>query len=212
MISLKNIEKKPGKEMRGYENSYWILSKDIRKAFEFVDPDIFHWNVYSHRFYELLLRICTEFESHCKTICKSGLGADNAKNIQHYSQINKIEINGLEFNLSDFEFSLTDFDGKIVMPLKNFSNQDNDCLSPNWYSDYNKVKHNRSEKFKKATLGNVIESFCGLTILHYIQKINYTDAMVGCGNELMGRSHWGEFTPVLFECACGKIHSRPNPF
>lgn len=203
---------KPGKEMRGYENSYRILSKYLRKTFEFVDPDISHWNVYSHRFYELLLRICTEFESHCKVICKSGLDEDNAKNIKNYSKINKIEINGNKFELSDFEFSLIDLGGKPVIPLKNFSNQDINCVSPSWYSDYNDVKHNRSENFKMATLGNVIESYCGLTILHYIQRINYTDTMIGCGNELMGRSHWGEFTPILFECDCGKVHNRPNPF
>jgi hypothetical protein len=212
MIDLETIKMKPGKEMRGYENSYRILSKDLRQTFEFVDPDISHWNVYSHRFYELLLRICTEFESHCKKICEIGLGNKQAKNIGHYSKLNGILSNEVKFYLSDFQFSLTDFDGKTIYPLNNFSNSNIKLVSPDWFRSYNDVKHNRSDNFKMATLGNVIESYCGLTAILYIQKINYTDAMIGCGNELIGRSHWGEFTPILFKCGCGKVHSHPNPF
>lgn len=202
----------PGKEMRGYENSYRILSKDLKRTFEFVDPDISHWNVYSHRFYELLLRICTEFESHCKNICKIGLGNKKAKFINHYSKLNEIKQDESTFYLSNFQFSLIEFENKIITPFKNFSNTDERFVSPDWFKEYNIVKHNRADEFKMAKLGNVVESYCALTTLLYIQRINYTDATIGCGNELIGRAHWGEFIPTLFKCDCGKIHSKPNPF
>lgn len=47
-------------------NSFKMLYKDLEESFGFVNPSKEQLKVHSFRFYELLVRACTEFESLCK--------------------------------------------------------------------------------------------------------------------------------------------------
>jgi len=47
-------------------NSFNLLTKDYLLIHEYIDPSDSNLHTYSHRNYELLLRLCTEFENLCK--------------------------------------------------------------------------------------------------------------------------------------------------
>ncbi len=50
-------------------------------------------------------------------------------------------------------------------PLKEW----NIGYSLSWYKDYNIVKHNRTKQFEKANLSNLVNSFCALRIMLFVQ-------------------------------------------
>ena len=54
---------------------------------------------------------------------------------------------------------------KPIYPFKSFSNKIRGGRSPEWYKDYNKVKHDRLENFSFASLENVIYAIAGISVL-----------------------------------------------
>lgn len=59
----------PKRNQYGY--AFRLLAADFLRVCEFVEPIDANLYVYSHRLYELLLRVCTEFESICKEVLVS---------------------------------------------------------------------------------------------------------------------------------------------
>ena len=55
-----------------YIGAFKMLSDDFRRLAEYVEPADLNLSTYSHRLYELLLRVCTEFESACKELLVAG--------------------------------------------------------------------------------------------------------------------------------------------
>ena len=51
--------------------AFHILSSDLIKLIDFIEPCDSNKFTYSHRIYELYLRASTEFESNCKAILKA---------------------------------------------------------------------------------------------------------------------------------------------
>jgi hypothetical protein len=51
------------------------------------------------------------------------------------------------------------------------------ALSPRWWTDYNKVKHERNRHFSQANVGNVLEAAAGLIVLlvYYHQEELYSN-------------------------------------
>ncbi|PAY01189.1 hypothetical protein CKO50_11500 [Pseudoalteromonas sp. HM-SA03] len=139
------------------ESDVYALSRYIHFA-----PDNF--KTYSIELAKLYLAICAEVEVVLKEICdicpnKKGKNT----NINNYRQWIVENQQGLitEQALS-FEFELQ------YVPWKAFE----EGRSPSWWSDYNKVKHERREHFHKANLGNVLESLAGLYIVNlYLERV-----------------------------------------
>lgn len=145
-------------------NVYWrnflMLCDDLEESFRYVQPSTQHLQVYSLRYYELLLRACTEFESLCKEKIvefKLSTKAEDKMSIHDYSSLNSHFENkpckmGVGYYFEEPYF---------VYPLKEWEKTG----SLTWYGDYNKVKHNRAKKFRLANLENVLLAVGGLFIL-----------------------------------------------
>ncbi|TYB30582.1 MAG: hypothetical protein FXF47_08485 [Candidatus Mcinerneyibacterium aminivorans] len=146
--------------------AYYILQKDLKKIFEFIEPCEENLCTYSHRLYELLLRACTEFENNCKRILTANGYEDTHMNIKDYYKINKA------LKLSEYKLTIDFWRGDPIR-LKPFDEWNDDEYHPlNWYQDYNNVKHDRNYNFKRASLENVISAVAGVLVTLYSQ-FNY---------------------------------------
>lgn len=142
--------------------AYLLIVKDLEKILEYVEPCSANWHVYSHRIYELFLRTCTEFESNCKSILNSnGYIKKGDLNINDYYLINNSS------RLTEYQVKVKNWNSneKIILPFENWNSKN----SLKWYKDYNEVKHNRENKFEKASLENLLYSITALLCILYSQ-------------------------------------------
>ena len=149
-----------------FVHSYHLIEKDIKELFDYVSPNDENKTTFSHRIYELFFRCCTEFENNAVAILNSNgyKSSSNNMNIKNdYFKINKaLKIDKYQARLNIWE------DNPLI--LKPFSNWNSITYVPlSWYSDYNSVKHNRSQNFKLANLENLINAAAGLLIVLYAQ-------------------------------------------
>lgn len=162
---------KPSIKKVAPESIYWktfkMLYSDLEDTFRYVHPVLEHMDVYSFKYYELLLRTCTEFESLCKELLVKGeltSKRTDQTNIKQYSLLNQYDEDRV---LSKFH-AIFKFDHENV--LKPFEGWNNGH-SLFWYQDYNKVKHQRASEFQRASLANVLNAISGLFIIIYANRI-----------------------------------------
>lgn len=152
--------------------AYKLIEDDYLSICKYVEAADANLAVYSHKIYELYLRICTEFESVCKELLinekypKAVSNPDNL-NIKDYEwlfsaskSIGKARLSqqvGLQFWQPQIKF---------VQPYYDWINGQN----LGWYSSYNNVKHNRSTQFSSASFENLTISLAGLFLLLQISK------------------------------------------
>src|SRR5687768_848045 len=120
-----------------YSASFEILAADFRRLLEYVEPTDANLSTYSHRLFELLVRICTDFES----ACKERLVHDGYA--KKPSDLNVFDYRTLESSLllerDEVGVSLWRPDSIYLRPFEGWSSNDPPLR---WYSAYNKVKHN----------------------------------------------------------------------
>ena len=139
-----------------FYTAYSLLVKDFLRICEFIAPHDSNLPTFSHRNYELLLRVCTEFENLSKTILdEKDYGRKVNMTIRDYRHLE------LYFGLSRQEVGLLFWipSKKYVSPFSDWAQQNN---SLHWYHSYNKVKHNREKDFPEASLENLLLSLSGL--------------------------------------------------
>lgn len=157
-------------KMVGAKSAYWesfkVLYSDLESSFRYVQPCELHLKVYSLRYYELLLRACTEFESICKERIEV-LGLSNKKpdklTIEDYYLLEKQK----QKRLSNYQVIYSFDEFMFRHPLKAWK----ETHILNWYQEYNAVKHNRKSKFKNANLVNVLDSLGALFIMIWISDL-----------------------------------------
>lgn len=137
-----------------------ILTDQLIEIFNFVEPRKSNYLVYSLKIYNLFIQCCTEFESMCKEILKDNIYNKSVSEmkIYDYSKITNLML------LHEYECSSPLFDD-VIKPFEQWRSK-NALL---WYQDYNEVKHNRSDKFEKANLKNLIDSLVALRILLFAE-------------------------------------------
>ncbi|MDY6839612.1 MAG: hypothetical protein SWH78_16740 [Thermodesulfobacteriota bacterium] len=139
-----------------FHTAYSLLVKDFLRLCEFIAPHNSNLATFSHRNYELLLRVCTEFENLSKFVLTENEYAKRENmNIQDYRHLEEY------FELSKQEAGLLFWTPKkkFVRPFADWAHS-NSPLS--WYQDYNKVKHNREAEFPLASFNNLVLSLSGL--------------------------------------------------
>lgn len=149
-------------EIRSHVASYHMMTKDIREIFEYIEPNKDNLSTYSHRNYELLLRTCTEVESIFKMMFHLAKVKIEKKNINQYSMVEP------ELGLSFQKVTFRGMDLPKFTPFELWGQSDvtsDGSRGPEWYSDYNKVKHNRSGDFSKANLRNILSGFSAVEVL-----------------------------------------------
>ena len=143
-----------------YEPSFRLLIQDFEELLAFVEPVDANLATYSHRSFELLLRACTEFES----LSKQGLVA--AGNLKQPSSMTVLDYVLLEASvpLSALEVGIMVWRPKPIY-VRPFAGWQTASPPLAWYSDYNKVKHNRNTEFSRASLENLRLAICALYLL-----------------------------------------------
>lgn len=141
---------------------YHAIESDLRRLFEYVEPDDRNLGTFSSRIYEILLRASTEFEANCKAI----LMANDYPGSGRWSMRDYRKIEGAT-RLSEYQLKLSTWTGgpKLIQPLQAWSNG----KSLPWYAGYNSVKHNRVHDFGEANLKNAVESVAALFAILFAQ-------------------------------------------
>lgn len=163
-----------------YAASFELLMRDFRRAVEYVEPTDDHLNVYSHRFFELLLRACTDVESVFRELLVEHKlpPEDPGKErptMKHYRALAPI------LKLDSVQVIPRFWNApKAVVPFAGFSTGDKII----WYDEHHEVKHNRALGFRSATMGNTLTAACGLFAL--LSRID-PDMVAPYGNQILDR-------------------------
>ena len=160
--------------------SHWeyflTLEKDFLKIERFVAFDLGDNILYSDKlcadygnslcfsdeFVKQYQSVCSEIDVILKVICKEINSKSKADRMDDYTP----EILNIWPNIIKQKVSVKDIE---LQPFINWSNTP--YHSPEWWSSYNHVKHNRNSSYKEANLKNVLNSFAALYILEqYLVK------------------------------------------
>jgi hypothetical protein len=166
------------------------LIERLKTIFNYVYPTKNNYKTYGHELRNLLILACTEVDAQFKGIMiANDLKPQNGKS---YSMLDYVKLKKI-LKLDNYFIKFPYFpEIKPVSPFKRWA------VRPGkkglvWYNDYNAVKHNREEDFKKATLENCINSVSAVAILlicQYGNKIPYWDELIGSFFELHGSPVW----------------------
>lgn len=149
----------PEAERKSMIKAVQLIIDDFEQLFEYIEPHSSNENVFSHRIYELILRVCTEVESCCKGILMAN--GHVANNMDDYKKIEQSS------HLSGYSVHYSNW-----LPVKYvtqpFAYWSTGSSLP-WYKSYNDVKHNRWQNFHKASLKNLLDAISGLLCIIYSQ-------------------------------------------
>lgn len=160
-----------------FYNSCWThylaLENALRKVERYVSFETDNFECYSIEFIEQYLAICSEIDVVCKIYCEEIYPNFKCKDVLDYAYV-------ILENRTDFKNAKVECNNIQLEPWKewstnpqqhrNFQNSLN--VPPNWWSKYNKVKHERTSLdengipyYKYANLEYVLNSLAGLFVL-----------------------------------------------
>lgn len=142
--------------------SFYIIQDKFLKIFEYIQPDSpEQMTVYSIQNRLMLIEICTEIESHFKSILKINkyTALDSFDKPTDFMTIDKHYIELLESHrLKDFRIKFLISEDKESAPYEEWTKNN----APTWWSAYNKVKHDKGNNLKEASIENIIDAMAGL--------------------------------------------------
>jgi hypothetical protein len=138
-----------------YQASFQLITHDLERALEYIEPVDANGHVYSHRLYELYLRACTDFESLCREqlVAEGSKVAPEEMKMFHYRRLEP----SLKLEPVSVRALFWRPEPRTHYPFKGWSH-----TSPQWYDEHHAVKHNRQSRFPSASLSNVVSATCGL--------------------------------------------------
>jgi len=159
-------------------NNYKSIESNFLDFLEYVPYCESNIKMYSPKLAGLLLQIGGYVDSAFKEMAKYFVlrayikkkdgTAKRAKVITDI--VDAYSVYGTIYNLSsnngDHLIAKLDFGDKEMYPFKNFSSSNFD--SPEWWDAYNKVKHEYSLHYKKASIDNVLNGLAGAFLLNAI--------------------------------------------
>lgn len=156
------IDPRYASDPSNYLRSYRLLELGLLSTFDYVDPSDANLKTYSHQFYQLLLRACTEFEANSKAILRANNYSNTGNlNVTDYLHLEKA------CRLSEYRITVPTWVGTSspLQPYKGWRSSH----SLSWYQDYNSVKHDRSANFHLANLENVLNAVSAVLIILFAQ-------------------------------------------
>lgn len=152
-------------EMRSFASAYRILVEDLLTLCEYIDPQDANLDCFSHRTFELLMRVCTELENLWKSFLreKKHRGDENRWNLLDYVKIESQYGKKLSTAEVAFVHWKCGSEMSYFQPYKGWTNEEQSTRL-SWYKAYNSVKHAREKNFGKASFGNVILAFGALHV------------------------------------------------
>ncbi len=137
--------------------SYFLsLEADFALTTRYVHISTGNYKTYSIEYVKLILSSCSEIDVLLKLICKEHEPTTTVNNIDQYRPIL------LKYypDIVKTEVSLPRYQIKLL-PWEKWSEETN----PDWWRDYNDIKHVRSSNFEKANLFNTMYAMGGLVVL-----------------------------------------------
>lgn len=151
--------------IRHYCANYKILENKVIESSDYVSIEPTNYAAFSANYIFLFLSICSEIDSVAGEYCKIiSPDSDNYNGI-----VSKIElIISKHPNLRNKRIDTKEpFERQSFVPFAKIENN-----NTSWWSDYNKIKHNRTEtdssgryNYQKANLKNVLHAIASLYIL-----------------------------------------------
>jgi hypothetical protein len=146
-------------------NYFLAIENDLDRLSRYIEFDESNFNCFSIEISRILLASSAEVDVVCKQLCKKINSQSSAETINQYRD----EIKGAFPNIPNF---------KVVLPrygleLKPWDNWNDINGIPDWWTAYNKIKHQRDSEYHRANLRNAINSVAGLfvvTIYLYKEK------------------------------------------
>lgn len=137
-----------------------IVFEHLEQVFTFVEPSSINENCFGHQIRNVYLLACTELEANCIGILEdNGFKKKGNWNIHDYKNLI------VPMHLESYTVKLRNYPSyHIENPFESWDKGPNGN-PPVWWSEYNKVKHDRHKNFTKATLSNLISSVSALLIL-----------------------------------------------
>jgi len=140
-----------------YWKNYILLEKEFSETLEYITLDVDNYNVYSSRYIKLLLQIGSEIDINAKLFCKQYNAQSQAKKIDHYR--NEITSNEVDFCNTKVDI-IQHCNILSFMPWESW----NRGINPNWWTAYNKVKH---ERFQTGNIGGATKEYYKFANLEY---------------------------------------------
>ncbi|HEY9671284.1 MAG TPA: hypothetical protein V6D11_07565 [Waterburya sp.] len=148
--------------MEPYWHYFLTIEEELVKFSRYIEFHEDNYKTYSIELARIQLSVGSEIDVVAKLLCQN-LGCQKAKNICDYNKI----ILATYPNLPDFVVEIPRYRLEFT-PCKDWK----PANSPKWWTNYNKVKHQRSSHYQEANLENVLQAMAGLiTInLYYLKN------------------------------------------
>jgi len=140
------------------------LMRQLDLICQTVHPSEDTFNAFGHSIRNLLILACTEVETHWR-----GILAANKFKKEQYSTNHYVLLQGA-MRLGDYAIEFPSFPWLApVRPFEGWGTSGKPSQELGWYAAYNAVKHDRENKFSRATLRNVFEAVSASVIMMVAQ-------------------------------------------
>ena len=137
-----------------YFAQYKLLEEKMIEVSEYVAIVPQNYSTFSSQFISLFISICSEIDSLAGEICRSALNMDI-----YFGITSKMDVITKKY---------FPFEEDSIVPFTKF-----EANSTSWWTDYNRVKHNRAEtdntsgrpNYTKANLKNTLDAMAAFYIL-----------------------------------------------
>ena len=160
------------KEWASAQGAALNLFVEMHTVFRYIEP-AGNGRAYGDEIRQLLILACTEVEAQCKGVLRANhydryttdrTGKRRQVQRKNWNMPGDYQKVGRALRLADYKVKLR---GHPALPaLQPFAAWATGTSAPlPWYADYNKVKHDRLLKFRRATLENMIDAMAAVHIL-----------------------------------------------
>jgi hypothetical protein len=139
------------------------LLKELDCLFHAVEPHESNKNTYGLAFRDLIIKSCTEVETHWKELMNLNNYKKSNLNTKDYCKLMEFINFGQELKLYNYPSY------ELITPFLNW-NPEKPTKSLDWYNVYNELKHDRTNNLNKATLKAAIDSVSAVFILVAIRN------------------------------------------
>jgi len=148
---------------------YWryflVLEQELSDLSRYIEFNSNNYSTYSIELARIYLAVCSEIDVVAKLLSDSlSLSLGHPSNIHNY----RIQIMETYSNLPNLTVQIPRY-GLDFTPWNSWGHTS--PSNPSWWSNYNNVKHHRTDHYSEANLGNVLNATAGLIVLNlYYQK------------------------------------------
>ena len=152
---------------------YLLLEDDLRKVERYVAFETDNFDCYSVEFIKQYQAICSEIDVVCKIYCKVINQNSTSRDILDYAYeilVNRVDFKNAVVTCEDIQ--LEPWKDWSTNPQNHRGKSDPLNATPDWWSKYNKVKHERTSQdsngktyYKYANLKYVLNALAGLFVL-----------------------------------------------